>query len=691
MGIVTSEIRDNICIITVNNPPVNAISQAVRQGIIDEVSASQNNASIKAIVLHCAGRTFMAGADIKEFGKPSLEPILPTVISKIENSNVPIIAAIHGHALGGGFEISLGCHYRVADKAAKVGLPEVKLGIIPGAGGTQRLPRLVDVEEALAMASSGDPVDANKALSIGILDEISTETLLDDAINFATKIAPEKFNHRRLSQQPVINTNAIDLNKWRENLAKRQRSIKAAQVAVDAVEAAMTLTFDKGSKKERALFNELRQSGQAAAMRHLFFAERQSTQTPQVNRDTAQKPVSTVGIIGAGTMGTGIAMAFLNAGLKVVLLEVSDPALEHGIGTISKTYEASVKRGKMNAGQAAECQALLTPTTNNNDLADCDLVIEAVFEDLNIKKQVFEKLNTVCRPDAILATNTSYLDLNEIASFVKNPENFIGLHFFSPANIMKLLEIITTESTSPETLNTVIKLSKKLGKTGVIARPSFGFIGNRIYQAYQREAGFLLLEGAAPRQIDNALYNFGMPMGPFAVADLTGLDIGYLMRQSVSNEFFEARAFQVHDQLVEAGRKGQKTGAGFYLYQEGSRTPKDDDHVNKLISEIATKEGITQRVVTDDEIRERCLYGMINEGARLLDEKVALRASDIDVVFANGYGFPRYQGGPMFYATQIGLDKVLKKINQWSETSGTRWWAPSPSLVLAAEQNRWGG
>jgi len=672
MNVVSYEVRGTIAAVTVDNPPVNAISAAVRQGLVDAVEQAGADDTVEAVVLICAGRTFMAGADVREFGKP-------------------VVAAIHGQALGGGFEIALGCHYRVAVAEAKVGLPEVNLGLIPGAGGTQRLPRLIDTGEALKMITSGKPVGAEKAKALGILDAIIPIDLSDGALAFAEGVAGSNPAERRLACHTAIDGDNVDFNAWRGDMERRHRGFEAQPAAVNAVAAAVALPFTEGIHRERALFLERRQSEQSGAMRHLFFAEREAGRIPGIGKETPTREINSAAVIGAGTMGGGIAMALANAGFPVMLLEVSQEALDKGLATIRKNYEATVKKGRLSAEAMDQRLALISRSTEYADIAGADVVIEAVFEDFTVKTEVFKKLDAVCKPGAILATNTSYLDVDAIAGVTGRPEDVVGLHFFSPAHVMKLLEVVRGADTAPDVLATAMKLSKRLGKTGVVAGVCLGFIGNRMYQCYQREAGLLLLEGVEPTRIDKALYDFGMPMGPFALADLTGIDSGVRMRRSLAPEQYEVRAFRVHERLVDMGRLGQKTGAGFYRYEEGSRTPVEDEITADLIGNIAAEEGFDTRDVGDDEIVERCILAMVNEGARLFEEGIAYRAADIDVVYANGYGFPRYRGGPMFHAEQTGLAQVLAKIEGFAERFGPRWWSPPAVLKEAADRGTWDG
>tara|TARA_R110002096_G_scaffold433579_2_gene652571 strand:+ start:30492 stop:32546 length:2055 start_codon:yes stop_codon:yes gene_type:complete len=680
MSTVSLELNGNIAIITIDNPPVNAISQNVRQGIVDNIKLAENTDKIDAIIIHCAGRTFMAGADIKEFGKPPLEPHLPNVVNVIEQCSKPVVAAIHGHALGGGFEIALGAHYRIAHKDAKVGLPEVNLGLLPGAGGTQRLPRLIGAEAALDIMTSGQPINAQKAQKLGILDAVSNTELLSDAINFIRSKAIISIENKRLSNLRVPPVAADFFNEKRQELAKKRKGFEAPQAIVNAVEFATTLSFENGIQQERKLFEQCRASTQSVALRHMFFAERTSLKVDDIDKSVVARDVKKVAIIGAGTMGGGIAMCFADAGFDVTLLEINPDALAAGLARIEKTYDASVKKGRIDTATRETRINSIKGTTSYNDLSDVDLVIEAAFEKIEVKEIIFKELDRVTKKGCILASNTSYLDVNTIANFTNRPEDVLGLHFFSPANIMKLLEIVRCDKTAKDVVQTALMLTKKIGKIGVVSGVCHGFIGNRMYQGYQREAGLLLLEGATPSQIDKAMTDFGMPMGPCAVGDLSGLDIGYFMRQTLDESQYEVKAFKVHSKLVEMDRKGQKTGAGFYTYPNGARQGSPDPMVEQLIIDTAEELKITRREISNNEIVERCIYAVVNEGANILAEGIAQRASDIDVVFCNGYGFPRWRGGPMKYAQTIGYSNVIKAMDTFAKIAGPRWWTASSWL-----------
>ncbi len=649
---ISTERQDNVLVIISDNPPVNALGQAVRQGIADGIQAARDDDSIEAVVIRCDGRTFFAGADITEFGKPPKGPSLPEVCDLIEASEKPVVAAIHGTALGGGCEIALACHYRIAVPSAKVGLPEVKLGLIPGAAGTQRLPRLVGAEAALPIVVTGTPIGAKKAESIGLIDKITGETSLDkDAVAFAkTKIGRPlpRASLGTANEDGVKNPDIFD--EFRAKNGRKLRGFDAPNAGIEAVKAAGEMSFADGVKKERELFAKLMTGTQSAAMRHYFFAERAANKIDDVPADTPLIPIKKVGIIGAGTMGGGIAMNFLSAGIDVVILEMKQEALDRGMAVMRKNYENTAKRGRMTAEQVEAAMDLLTGTLEYDDLADCDLVIEAVYENMDVKKEVFAKLDSVVKSGAILASNTSYLNIDEIATATKRPGYVLGLHFFSPANVMKLLEIVRGENTRHDVLATAMKLAKKIGKVAAVSGVCPGFIGNRMLSPRQQQANQLIMEGANYWDVDDVLLEFGFPMGPFQMGDLAGIDIGWHRDPS--------KVTTVREALCAAGRFGQKAGKGFYDYDERrNRTPSDE--VKKIISDFAEKEGHKQRDIPKEEIRERLLYPMVNEGAKILDEKMAQRASDIDVVWINGYGWPLFTGGPMFWADSIGLDTVV--------------------------------
>jgi 3-hydroxyacyl-CoA dehydrogenase len=668
----------NVGVITLNSPPVNALSAGVRDGLAGGVAAALADDGAKAVVIICEGRTFIAGADITEFGGAQKGASLYDVQNAIENATKPVVAAIHGTALGGGLEVALTCHYRVAVPSARCGLPEVNLGLLPGAGGTQRLPRIVGPEKALEMMTSGQHVPAQQCLEMGLVDEIVPEgELRDGAVKFASRIAHEG---RPLNKVRDLNDKVEAarghpeiFENFRKANARKFRGFLAPEYNIQCIEAAVNQPFEEGLKTERKLFGELMAGSQSAAQRYAFFAERQANKIPDVPDDTPVIPVNKVGIIGAGTMGGGIAMNFMNAGIPVTIVEVKQDALDRGIATVRRNYERS------RTAKPEETEARMSRLAGSLDmsaLADCDLVIEAVFERMDIKKDIFAKLDEICKPGAILATNTSGLNIDEIASVTKRPEAVIGLHFFSPANVMKLLEIVRADHTSKEVIATCMKLARRIGKIAVLVGVCPGFVGNRILGARQREANKLIMEGAMPWDIDRVLYDFGFPMGPFAMSDLAGLDIGWVKERS--------KGETIRDVLCEMDRRGQKTGAGWYDYDE-NRNAKPSPVTENILHDFIVKSGANPRKVSDEEILERCVYPMINEGAKILEEKKAIRPSDIDVVWENGYGWPVYRGGPMWYGDNVGLPQVLAKMQAFQAQMGDAF-APAPLLeTLVAE------
>jgi 3-hydroxyacyl-CoA dehydrogenase len=668
-------VEGDIGVVTLNSPPVNALSAAVREGLAGAFDAAIADAAVKAIVLICEGKTFIAGADITEFGKAMTGPSLQDVQNTIENSPKPVIAAIHGTALGGGLEVALVANYRVAVPSAKAGLPEVNIGLLPGAGGTQRLPRIVGVEKALEMVTSGQHVPAKAAHAMGLFDELVEEgKLREGAIAFAKAVIAE---NRPLKKVRDLNEKVEAargkpeiFEAFRKANAKKFRGFMAPENNIKCIEAAVNLPFDEGLKAERKLFMELMTGSQSAAQRYVFFAERQAAKIPDVPDDTATIPVKKVGVIGAGTMGGGIAMNFLNAGIPVTIIEAKQENLERGVGVIRKNYENTAKKGRLTQHDVEKRMALLTPSMEMEALADCDMIIEAVFELMEIKKEVFGKLDKIAKPGAILATNTSYLNVDEIAACTSRPESVIGTHFFSPANVMRLLELVRGDATSKEVIATCMKLSKTIGKVPVLVGVCYGFVGNRMLAQRQREAQKLILEGAMPWDVDRVLYDFGLPMGPFAMSDLAGLDIGWDPAKTSSST--------VREVLCEMDRRGQKNGKGFYDYDE-NRNAKPSPVVEEVIRDFAEKRQIQRREITDQEILERCLYPMVNEGAKILEEGKAIRASDIDIVWINGYGWPVYSGGPMFWGELVGLDKVLAKMKQFHAELGDDF---KPSALL---------
>ncbi|MGI9264769.1 MAG: 3-hydroxyacyl-CoA dehydrogenase NAD-binding domain-containing protein [Gammaproteobacteria bacterium] len=684
---VSYTLEGSIGVISVNNPPVNALSQAVRQGIFDAIAEAERDAG-KVVLILCEGRTFIAGAEISEFGQPPAEPWLPEVFDRLEALEKPVVAALHGTALGGGFETALAAHYRCALPSAKIGLPEIKLGLLPGAGGTQRTPRLAGVEAALELMTTGNPIPAGKAFELGLIDKIIDDDLRAGAMAWAEELIGAPV--RRSSEQPVPEHDAGIFDAARGLAARKARGQVAPQCIIDCVEAATHTSYQDGVKIEREKFMELMQGEQSVAMRHLFFAERQAAKIVDLPSDTPRRAVETVGIIGGGTMGGGIAMSFANAGMPVTLIDISDEALERGLAIVDRNYAGSVKRGKLSEDKAGQCRSLITGSTDYADLADVDLVVEAVFEDPELKKQIFTRLDESCKPGAILATNTSYQDVNVIAAATRRPEDVIGLHFFSPANIMKLLEVVRAEKTAPDALATVMKLSKAIGKVGVVSGVCYGFIGNRMLEGYRREANLMLLEGATVEQIDKAMYDFGMPMGPFAMADLAGVDVGVKIRRErklAGTLVDDPRDGVISEIICDMGRHGQKTGAGFYRYEAGSRAGIPDPEIEQLVRREAERLGIEQRAISNEEIVSRCVYPMINTGAKILEEGIAMRASDIDVVWVYGYGFPPYRGGPMKYADTVGVKAVCDTICENRERLGSDfgYWEAAPLLKELAD------
>ncbi len=653
---IRTERHDDVLVIISNNPPVNALGAAVRQGLEAAIKEGVADASITAMVIRCDGRTFFAGADITEFGKPMVEPGLPTIVDMIEASSKPVVAAIHGTALGGGCEVTLGCHYRVAVPSAKIGTPEVKLGLLPGAGGTQRIPRIAGVKLALEMTAKGDPISAKKALDAGLIDKIVGDDSLEaDAIAFAREIAAKRPLPRASEKTAEADPDAVAAFK-KEN-ARRFRNFDAPAANIACVEkAADGSSFAEGIAFEREQFMALMMGVQSAAQRHIFFAERQAAKIDDVPADTKLREIKRVGVIGAGTMGGGISMNFLSAGIPVTIVEMQQDALDRGTGVVRKNYEATAAKGRMKPEQVEQAMGALKPTLDFADLAECDLIIEAVYETMEVKKDIFTRLDAIAKPGAILASNTSYLNIDEIAACTKRPEDVVGMHFFSPANVMKLLEVVRGDKTADDVLATVMALAKKIRKVAVVAGVTYGFIGNRMLMPRQVEATKLLLEGASPEQIDKVHVAFGMPMGPFQMSDLAGVDIGWHRDPS--------RIENIRDALAAENRWGQKTKAGFYDYDE-KRTPSNSPRVAEIIDDFRAKSGVTPREISDEEIVARTLYTMVNEGALILEEGKAQRASDVDVVWIYGYGWPVYRGGPMFWAQSEGLPKVVAGLEKY--------------------------
>jgi 3-hydroxyacyl-CoA dehydrogenase len=687
------ELRGDVAVITMDNPPVNGLGFDTRRGIVDGLDKALADAKVKAIVVTGAGKAFSGGADIREFGSPKAiaEPNLLSLIAAFEASPKPIVAAIHSVAMGGGLELALGCHYRVAQAGAQIALPEVKIGLIPGAGGTQRLPRVLGVETALNMIVSGEPVKSEllaKQPGQKLFDKIVDGDVVDAAVSFAR----EKADVRPLPIVREVKVSYPNADAYfqfaRNTVGAMSRNFPAPLKCIDAVAASVKLKFEDGMKLERELFMALMLTPESKALRHAFIAERATTKIPDVPADTPTRALKKVAVIGAGTMGGGIAMNFLNAGIPVVMLEMKQDALDKGVGVMKKNYEAQVKKGKLKQDKLDERMGLLSTTLKYDDLKDSDLVIEAVFEDMAVKEQVFKTLDEVMKPGAILASNTSTLDLDKIASFTKRPEDVIGMHFFSPANVMKLLEVVRGKKTAKDVLATVMQLGKKIKKTTVVSGVTDGFIGNRMIEQYSRQAGFLLEEGATPQQVDKAMEKFGMAMGPFRMGDLAGNDVGWYIRKRRYVEKPEVRYSKTADLLCEMGRFGQKTGAGWYDYVPGKRDAIPSKVVTDMIEKHRAELGITARKIGDEEIVQRLVYALVNEGAKIVDEGIAMRASDIDMVYLTGYGFPLYRGGPMNYADQQGLFNVVQSMKRFATNphDDQKFWQPAPLLArLAAE------
>jgi 3-hydroxyacyl-CoA dehydrogenase len=676
-------VEQGVALITIDSPPVNALSAAVRRAIARGIAQAESDDTVTATVIICSGRTFFAGADINELGKPLAEPTLRDLQLLMESARKPVIAAMHGTALGGGLELALAAHFRMADPSTKLGFPEVKLGLVPGAGGTQRLPRLVGVEKALTLITSGDPIGAAEAHALGLVDALAVEgSLKQAAIDAARELSP---HHRRpgnvrdqVGKLPAAEALQRILAHFRQTNARRFRNLDAPAACIDAVEAAATLPFDEGLAVERRLFEQLVGGAQSAALRHAFLAERQATKPPQVHAQAPAAPIRCIGVVGAGTMGAGIAMNFLEAGLPVTIVETAQEALDRGMARVRKTYESSVTKGKLEAGQVERRMSLLTGSLAIADLVEADLIIEAVFENMELKLDVFKRLDGVAKPDAVLATNTSFLNVEAIAAATKRPERVLGLHFFSPANVMRLVEIVRTERTAGNVLASAAAITKAIGKVGVVVGNGPGFVGNRMLAARGREADRLLAEGALPQDVDRVLVDFGFAMGPFQTRDLVGLDVGWNACASASAS--------VRDLLNEQGRHGQKTGAGYYDYDE-ARRPTPSAVTATIIESFAKRAGVTRRTIADEEMLDRMLYAMVNEGAKILEEGVAVRSSDIDVIWLTGYGWPRYRGGPMYWADQQGLAQVLAGLERLAKEHGDEF-APAALIRDLAAQGR---
>lgn len=692
--LVSYSVLDGVAVLTVHNPPVNALSPGVPEGILHGLSQAAQDAGVGVVVLIGGGRSFIAGADIKEFGKITsgekkrgvgLAPLL----AALEDSPKPVIAAIHGQAFGGGLEVAMACHYRVAVASANVGQPEVKLGIIPGAGGTQRLPRLVGVKKAVEMCQFGDPVKVPQAASLGLIDRVIEGDLLAGAIVFAREAAtrPATRVRDRNEKLGAVEENAPIFAAARADAAKRQRSLLAPLAAIEAIEAAVALPFDEGIQQEARLFQECLFSAQSKAMIHVFFGERTVAKIPDVPKETPVTPIRSAAIIGAGTMGGGIAMNYANAGIPVLLKETTQSALDKGMAAIRRNYSNSVAKGRFPQDIMDRRMALITPTLSYDGFDQADIIVEAVYEGMALKKQIFAEIDPIAKPGCVLATNTSTLSVDEIASATQRPEMVIGHHFFSPANVMRLLEIVRGKATSKEVIATSMALAKTLGKIGVLVGNCRGFVGNRMFGPYRREAQFLVEEGADIEAVDRAMYDFGMAMGPLQVGDLAGLDVGWRIRQEFKHlEVPGVRKPLLEDRLCEMGRFGQKTSAGWYAYDE-NRKPKRDPIVEELIAKVRAEAGITPRTIPEDEIRDRLLFALVNEGARILEEGMALRSVDIDIIYINGYGFPAHRGGPMFHADLTGLGAVYARVAQFHRQHGVLW-TPAPLLEKLACEGR---
>jgi 3-hydroxyacyl-CoA dehydrogenase len=691
---VKYETQGNTALLYMQNPPVNALSKSVRVGLIDSLKLALVDESVKAIVISSQQKLFSGGADISEFAGGDHEPPLPSVLDIIENATKPVIAVLNGPAFGGGLEVALSCHYRVTFAANKVGLPEVNLGILPGAGGTQRLPRLAGVAQALDMIVTGRPVKAAKLPGVFDLVVDKPEELLESAMAFVQKVIADGAQVKKTCDINIDPATAPPelFAQYRKGLAVKGRGFFAPERCIQTVEAAVALSFAEGLKREGELFMECMQSKEARAQQHFFFAERAASHVKDYDKTTPVRDIRTVGIIGAGTMGGGIAMNFANAGIPVVMLELKQEALDKGLALIRKNYENSAKKGKLSQDDVETRMSLLTGSTDYASLSDVDLVIEAVFEKMSVKQEVFKALDAVCKPGAILASNTSTLDVDEIAAATKRPEDVIGLHFFSPANVMKLLEVVKAEKTSAEVIKTTMQMAKKINKVAVLVGVCFGFVGNRMIEPYGRESGRLMLEGSSPEQVDKVIYDFGMPMGPFTMGDMAGLDIGFFIRESRRETIAHDPSYCiVADRLVAKGRVGLKSGRGAYTYEAGKRAPIPDPEVLEIAKVEAERLGIKQREISEQEILERCIFPLINEGALILEEGIAAKSSDIDVIYVYGYGFPVYRGGPMQYADEIGLKTVYDAMCKYRDELGEyggHWFEPAPLLKKLAEQGK---
>ena len=688
--VVTVENQDDIVLIKISNPPVNAISQAVRAGIISALEEAIDDEDIKAIILSAEGKIFSSGNDINEFDGDILEPDMNVLISSLEQSPKLTIAAINGLALGGALEIAMGCHYRCAATSAKLGLPEVKLGLLPGAGGTQRLPRLTGVKRALDIIISGNPLSAKDAADAGIVDRLIENDFLAGALIYTRELLSSNAAVRRTSELEVDIAELSEdfFLEYEKSIVAQTQGLFSPGKIIESVRASAEVSFAQGLQHERELFMQCMDSIQSKSLRHVFFAERMTNKVPDLAEDVIAGTIRSVGIVGAGTMGGGIAMNFVNVGIPVTLLETTEEALERGLGIIRSNYERSMKKGRLTQAQLDDRMAMINGTLDYADLSDVDMAIEAVFENMEIKKTVFAELDNVCKQDAILATNTSTLDVNEIAAVTRRPESVIGLHFFSPANVMRLLEVVRGEKTSDEVIMTSMAMAKKIHKVPALVGVCFGFVGNRMFEPYGREMQMLLLEGATPEQIDNALTDFGMAMGPCSVYDLAGIDVAYKVLKERTDVPDDERYSWAFIDLFEMGRYGQKTGQGFYTYDKETRKRSSDPEILTILKNKAEYFGISQRKISDDEIVARCVYPLINEAALILEEGIASRPSDVDIIWINGYGFPALRGGPMFYADTIGLDNVYRKICEYRDELSELYWTPAPLLEQLVKEGK---
>jgi 3-hydroxyacyl-CoA dehydrogenase len=690
------ERRGDVAVLQIDNPPVNGLGHASRKALVDGLERALDDSNVHAVVITGTGNVFSGGADIREFNTPAAlaEPNLLQLIDAVEHSPKPVIAAVNGICMGGGLELALGCHYRIATADAQLGLPEVKIGLLPGAGGTQRLPRAIGAEPALRMITSGSPIGSGDALKFGLVERIVDRTTFDGVLEFVRDVK-RHVRHPSLRARDVALPEGVEVKQFfaaaRAQVAKEARGLPAPGRCVDAVEAAVKLPFEEGLAAERGFFIELVQSKESKALRHAFFAERSAAKIPDVPDTTPTRPIRTAAVIGFGTMGGGIAMSLANAGIPVIVYEKDQPALDRGLANCRRNWEATASKGRMSQHEVEQRMNLITPTLDFNSLGSADIVIEAAYEDMVVKQDLFARLDSVMKRGAILATNTSTLDVDQIAAATSRPGDVIGTHFFSPANVMRLLEVVRGRKTSKDVLATVMQLAKRLKKVGVVSGVCDGFIGNRMLEQYIRQSLFLVDEGASPQQIDTAMTAFGMAMGPFTMYDMAGMDIGYAIRQRRYVEKPHLTYSRIGDRVVELGRLGQKTGKGWYRYEPGKRTPLPDPEIDDLIAAYRAEIRITPRSIPDEEIVQRCVYALVNEGAKILDEGIALRASDIDVVYLTGYGFPAGTGGPMFHAQTVALDKVVETMKRFATNkhADPAFWQPAPLLVEAAEAGRW--